>query len=85
MAKRRKKQNFDITKHDLVPKHAKVSEAEKKRVLEKYKVEIIDLPKVYSTDPAIQKLELKAGDLVKITRQSQTSNTTVFYRVVIDE
>ncbi len=85
MAKRRKKQDFDITKHSLVPKHSKLSATDKKKLLEKYKVSIIDLPKIYSTDPAIQKLNLVPGDIVKIERVSLTSGNTTFYRVVTDE
>ena len=76
--------NFDIKKHVLVPKHAKASEKEKKDILEKYKISVYDLPRIRSKDPAIKGLDVKSGDVVKITRQSPTAGETIFYRCVIN-
>ena len=87
MVKRKKqksKENLDIKNHVLVPKHEKCSEAEKKRVLEKYRVDLKDLPKISVNDPALYEMDLKPGDLIKITRNSHTAGTSVFYRVVIE-
>ena len=87
MVKRKKAKNtekLDIKNHILVPKHEKCSEAEKKRVLEKYDIEIKDLPKISINDAALYELDLKPGDLVKITRNSPVAGKTIFYRVVIE-
>ena len=69
--------------HELVPKHIKLSEKEKKELLENYKITIAELPKILITDPAIAKLHVKPGDVIKIIRKSPTSKESVFYRGVI--
>ncbi|MBS3166174.1 DNA-directed RNA polymerase subunit H [Candidatus Woesearchaeota archaeon] len=75
---------FEVNKHNLVPKHSKVSDSEKAKLLEKYGIAVKELPKIHNSDPAIVKLNLKMGDVVKIERESKTAGTAVYYRVVID-
>ncbi len=74
---------FDVTKHELVPKHAKLSEKEGKELFEKYAIELQNLPRIYKNDPAIQDLNVEDGDIVKISRKSPTAGETVFYRRVV--
>ena len=74
---------FDVTKHELVPKHAKLSEKESKELFEKYAIELQNLPRVFKSDPSIQDLDVKEGDIVKISRKSPTAGETVFYRRVV--
>ena len=78
------KKKFKLDKHVLIPKHAKVSETEKKKVLEKYNISLAELPKIPRTDAAIASLDVKAGDMIKIVRSSATSNESIFYRVVVN-
>ena len=73
---------FDVTKHMLVPKHSVISEKEKKELIDKYQLSIIDFPKMSPKDPAIQHLKVKEGDIVKIVRESKTAGESVFYRRV---
>lgn len=75
----------DITKHLLVPKHSKVSEAEQKKLLEKYSITLRQLPKIQKDDPAIAKLGVKAGEIIKIERDSKTAGKTYYYRVVAED
>ena len=75
---------FDISKHLLVPKHSKLSDSEKKNLFEKYSIGVKELPKINSTDPAIEKLGAKVGDVIKIDRESVTAGTTSYFRVVIE-
>ena len=77
------KTDFDVTKHVLVPKHEKCTKKEQKEVLERYKAEPSDFPRILITDPAIQHLNPEEGDLIKITRNSLTAGTAIFYRVVV--
>jgi DNA-directed RNA polymerase subunit H len=91
MAKRKRRvkkgsnQDFSfVTNHNLVPKHSKVSEKEKNSLLERYHLELAHLPKIFTDDPAIQHLDVKPGDVVKIMRASPTAGQSVFYRVVIE-
>ncbi len=74
--------NTDIIKHILVPKHIKLGEDEKKKVLDYYNVGLSQLPKIRAKDPALRGIEVKPGDLIKIIRASPTNVETVFYRVV---
>jgi DNA-directed RNA polymerase subunit H len=84
MAAKKKKSKFKVDKQALTPKHAKVSDREKKQVLETYRATLKDLPKIYKTDPAILNLDVKPGDVVKVTRESATAGETIFYRVIVD-
>ncbi len=74
---------LDVPPHFLVPPHSKLSEAEKKQLLERYKVEVKDLPKILRSDPALVKISCKPGDIIKIDRSSKTAGTSAYYRVVV--
>ncbi len=76
-------QTFDITKHILVPEHTKVNEDEKQKLLKQFNISIKQLPEIKLSDPAIQRLNPKIGDVIKIRRKSPTIGESFFYRVVI--
>jgi DNA-directed RNA polymerase subunit H (RpoH/RPB5) len=71
-------------KHTLVPKHTKVSDSEKKKLLEKFNITERGLPKIKSEDPAIAKLGVKEGDIVKVERISSTAGIAYYYRAVAE-
>ncbi|MBI2565245.1 DNA-directed RNA polymerase subunit H [Candidatus Woesearchaeota archaeon] len=73
---------IDITQHVLVPKHSKVSEKEKKELLQKYSLTLKELPKILSNDTALKSLDVQEGDVVKIERNSLTAGKSIFYRRV---
>lgn len=77
--------NFNVTDHILVPKHEKLEEEESKQLLKKYNIIKLQLPRISRKDPAVKELDLKLGDIIKITRNSGTAGKTVFYRVVVSE
>ncbi|MFH1400534.1 MAG: DNA-directed RNA polymerase subunit H [Nanoarchaeota archaeon] len=72
-------------KHVLVPEHTKLSDKERQAVLDKYRIQVNDLPYILITDPAIRHLEPKVGDVFRIDRASASAGTTVFYRVVVND
>ncbi len=72
-----------IIKHVLVPEHKKLSEKEKKLLLEKYHITTRALPQILKTDPAIQDLNVKEGDIIMIKRKSPTAGESIYYRVVV--
>ena len=74
---------FDITKHDIVPKHELLNEKEKEEVLKKFGIVLRQLPRILDTDPMVKIVNGKIGDVVKITRKSETAGEAVYYRVVI--
>jgi len=73
----------EIEKHELVPKHILLSDAEKEELLKKYGITVRQLPRILSTDPAVTKLECKVGDVIKIERKSMTAGESIYYRVVV--
>ena len=75
--------NFDITKHELVPEHILVSEEEKKKILEKFNTSLKQLPSILQSDPAIENLNAKPGDMIVIKRKSPTAKVAPYYRVVV--
>lgn len=79
------KTKIEISRHILVPKHVKLSDKEKKEVLEKFNSTLRELPKILKDDPAVINLNAVPGDVIKIMRQSPTSGDAVFYRVVLNE
>ena len=78
------KKKFKAEKHLLIPKHSKLTDKQKEKLLDDYKVTLKELPRVVKSDPAVQSLEAKPGDVIKITRNSTTAGEISFYRVVID-
>jgi len=79
------KEEFDITKHILVPKHILLTKDEAKKLLEKHNLTIAQLPKIFKKDPIIINLNPSAGDIIKLIRNKDTANETIYYRTVIDE
>ena len=75
---------FDVNKHLLIPKHSKLNESDKKKLLDEYKIDVFSLPKITTEDPAIAKFNAKVGDVIKIERDSKTAGTTSYYRVVVE-
>lgn len=75
---------FDVRLHKLVPEHTKLSEEEGTRLLEKYNISKAQLPKILKSDPAIKHLDPKAGNIIKIIRNSPTTGKAEFFRVVIN-
>ncbi|MBW2998923.1 DNA-directed RNA polymerase subunit H [Candidatus Woesearchaeota archaeon] len=78
------KKAVKINVHDLIPKHEKLSESEKQKVLEEYNVEVKDLPSILITDPALFEIDVKPGDVIKIERNSPVAGKIIFYRGVVE-
>ena len=74
----------DISKHYLVPKHTKLSDAEKGKLLDSLSISTKELPKIMKSDAAIVKLNAKESDVIKIERESKTAGKAIYYRVVVD-
>ncbi len=76
---------FNPADHELVPTHEKLSAKEAKEILERFHAGLRELPKIAASEPALQALDVKQGDIIRITRPSHTAGQTVYYRGVIDE
>ncbi|MUV90030.1 DNA-directed RNA polymerase subunit H [Halapricum sp. CBA1109] len=73
----------DVSQHELVPDHTVLDDAELEDVLEEYDIKKTDLPKIQRRDKALPD-DAEVGDVVKIVRDSRTTDTAVVYRLVID-
>lgn len=74
---------FSLLDHNSVPKHEILQEDEVKSVLDKYQIERGQLPKIKESDPVVKELGASAGDVVQITRNSQTAGESLYFRLVI--
>ncbi|AZQ13426.1 MULTISPECIES: DNA-directed RNA polymerase subunit H [Halorubrum] len=72
----------DVSQHELVPDHVLLEPEEVDEVLAEYDVKRTNLPKIKRTDPAIPD-EAEVGDVVKIVRNSRTTEKAVVYRLVV--
>jgi len=84
MPKKVVKKKLIIEGHKLVPEHKLVSDKEKEKLLEKYHITVFEFPKILKSEPALDKLSPKPGDLIQITRKSESAGNAVYYRVVIN-
>ena len=73
----------DVSQHELVPDHGLLDDSEEvEAVLAEYDVKKTNLPKIKRTDPALPD-EAEVGDVVKIVRNSRTTDEAVVYRLVV--
>lgn len=75
--------SIEIIEHELIPKHDILSAKEKEEVLEVHEVTINQLPKLLVSDPIAEMIGAKAGDIVRITRESETAGEAIYYRAVV--
>ena len=73
----------DVSKHNLVPEHTVLDEADLEDVLAEYDIDRTDLPKIKRADPALPD-DAEVGDVVEIVRDSRTTDEATVYRLVID-
>jgi len=75
---------FNPTKHELVPKHIKLSTDEVTDVMEKYLIKgKAQMPYILHNDIIAKWLGLKQSDVVKIERFNENSGVSYYYRVCI--
>ena len=73
----------DVSQHELVPEHTLLDEPAVEEVLEEYQVKRTNLPKIKRRDPALPD-DAEPGDVVRIERDSRTTDTAVVYRLVVE-
>ena len=71
----------NITKHDLVPDMRIVSQQEKADIKEKYDIDNMNnIAILLKSDPSAMFYGVKSGDVIEITRTSETSGRYICYR-----
>jgi len=61
-----------------------MAENELQSVLDQYQIEKEQLPKLKLSDPITQEIGASVGDVVRISRNSQTAREALYYRLVIE-
>lgn len=84
-SKKSEKREFNPRAHELVPKHEILGEEETEQLYERYDIDPTNLPTILGSDAALKGLDVKLGDVIKITRKSATAGTSTFYRRVAYE
>jgi DNA-directed RNA polymerase subunit H len=67
--------------HILQPKHIKLSEQETQELLDKLNVSKAQLPKIFSSDPALPEGCI-VGDVIRIERKG-SDGVNLYFRVVV--
>ena len=75
---------FKPSAHRDVPKHEIVPKDEVEGVLKKYNATYEQLPYILTTDPVVLELQAKPGDLIRISRESKTAGSSVYFRLVVE-
>ena len=73
----------DVSQHELVPDHTVLEDDALEDVLEEYNIKKTDLPKIKRADPALPD-DASIGDVVKIERDSRTTDVARVYRLVVE-
>ena len=73
---------FDIQKHKLVPKHEIMTEEEISEEFSDVDYNFKDLPKIRADDPVVEEIGAEPGNVLRITRNSETAGVFVTYRIV---
>ena len=73
-----------ITNHIYQPKHEILPTDKAEEILKKYNAKPSQLPYIMITDKALEDLDVRPGDIIKITRKSPTAGESVYYRYVVE-
>nr|QBK86456.1 MAG: DNA-directed RNA polymerase subunit 5 [Marseillevirus LCMAC102] len=76
---------FNVTKHSYVPSHLVCTPDEKKKIMKSYAVNNSQLPHIKATDPVVRHFGASRGELIQITRDSETQPgyKSITYRLVV--
>ena len=75
---------IDIQDHMLVPKHEIMTEEEISEEFSDVDYDFKDLPKIRANDPVVEAIGAEPGNVLRITRESQTAGSFITYRIVED-
>lgn len=73
-----------ISNHTYQPKHEILSKIQAEEILKQFNTKPSQLPYIMIDDKGIEDLDVRPGDIVKITRKSATAGESVYYRYVVE-
>jgi len=76
--------SFKVSTHFLIPKHELLSREEASQVLTRFNGTPSQFPYIQATDALAKEIGAKPGDMVRITRRSETAGTSTYYRYVVE-
>ena len=77
-----KRLQFNILKHELVPKHTILTEAESDALRKKYNImNDSQIPDISRFSPVSLAIGIRPGEICEITRPSKTAINSKFYRI----
>lgn len=74
----------DVTKHIMVPKHEIISKKEAQEVIKQFNTAPNLLPYISMVDPVVRTIGAKPGDVIRISRTSETAGKSMYYRYVVE-
>lgn len=74
---------LNVLMHEMVPDHLIMTPEDVQKLLAHFDIEEDQLPKIYHDDPAVKACGAKPGNVIKITRKSQTAGEATSYRLVV--
>ena len=72
-----------VKNHVYQPKHEILPKDEAEKILKKFNVRTNQLPYIMASDKGLEDLDIRPGDIIKITRKSPTAGESVYYRYVV--
>jgi len=69
----KKTKKIDVLAHVLVPHHTILTKNETTQLLKDYSIRLVNLPRMFTDDPAAVSLGACEGDVLKIIRKSNTT------------
>ena len=73
---------IDIQEHMLVPKHEIMTKEEISEEFSDVDYNFKDLPKIRADDPVVEEIGAEPGNVLRITRNSETAGVFITYRIV---
>ena len=78
------KESFEPMTHLFVPHHEILGKSEADEIMASYNARPEQMPFISSSDPVMRSISAKPGDLIRITRKSETSGEARYYRYVVE-
>ncbi len=77
-------ESFEPMTHLFVPRHEILKKKEADEIMARYNARADQMPFISAIDPVMRSISAQPGDLIRITRKSETSGEAYYYRYVVE-